>query len=152
MRGYLPEGIDPGTWSLPSGAMRTGDLGRFDEYGHLVLTGRIKDLIISGGMNIPPTEIEAVATTHPAVASAMVVGIPDARWGETPVVIAVPKRGASLTPAELLAYCRERLASYKRPTGAALVDRFPMTGIGKSSKAALRDKILSGDLEIVHAR
>lgn len=152
MRGYLPEGIDPGTWSLPSGAMRTGDLGRFDEYGHLVLTGRIKDLIISGGMNIPPTEIEAVAATHPAVASAMAVGIPDARWGETPIVIAVPKPGASLTPAELLAYCRERLASYKRPTGAALVDRFPMTGIGKSSKAALRDEILNGDLEIVHAR
>jgi len=151
MRGYLPEGIDPGTWSLPSGAMRTGDLGRFDEYGHLVLTGRIKDLIISGGMNIPPTEIEAVAATHPAVASAMAVGIPDARWGETPIVIAVPKRGASLTPAELLAYCRERLASYKRPTGAALVDRFPMTGIGKSSKAALRDEILNGAVEIVRA-
>lgn len=149
MQGYLPEGIDPSTWSLASGAMRTGDLGRFDEDGHLVLTGRIKDLIISGGLNIPPTEIEAVAATHPAVASAMAVGIPDARWGETPIVIAVPKRGASLTSAELLAYCRERLASYKRPTGAALVERFPMTGIGKSSKAALRDKILSGDLEVI---
>ena len=149
MRGYLPEGIDPRSWSLPSGAIRTGDLGRFDEGGRLVLTGRIKDLIISGGMNVPPTEIEAVAASHPAVASAMAVGIPDARWGETPIVIAVPKRGASLTSAELLAYCRERLASYKRPTGAALVERFPMTGIGKSSKAALRDEILSGDLEIV---
>jgi fatty-acyl-CoA synthase len=151
MRGYLPEGIGPSTWSLASGAMRTGDLGRFDEDGHLVLTGRIKDLIISGGLNIPPTEIEAVAATHPAVASAMAVGIPDARWGETPIVIAVPKRGASLTSAELLAYCRERLASYKRPTGAALVERFPMTGIGKSSKAALRDEILSGEVEVVRA-
>lgn len=152
MRGYLPEGIDPGTWSLPSGAMRTGDLGRFDEGGRLVLTGRIKDLIISGGMNIAPAEIEAVAVTHPAVASAVAVGIPDRQWGETPIVIAVAKRGASLTPTELLAYCRERLASYKRPTGAALVERFPMTGIGKSSKAALRDEILSGALEIVRAR
>lgn len=151
MRGYLPEGIDPGTWSLPSGAMRTGDLGRFDEDGRLVLTGRIKDLIISGGLNVPPTEIEAVAASHPAVASAMAVGIPDPRWGETPIVIAVAKRGASLTPAELLAWCRDRLASYKRPTGAALVDRFPMTGIGKSSKAALRDEILHGELEIVRA-
>jgi len=151
MRGYLPDGIDPRTWSLSSGAMRTGDLGRFDAGGRLVLTGRIKDLIISGGLNIPPTEIEAVAASHPAVASAMAVGIPDPRWGETPIVIAVPKRGASLTPAELLAYCQERLASYKRPTGAALVERFPMTGIGKSSKAALRDEILSGALEIVRA-
>jgi acyl-CoA synthetase (AMP-forming)/AMP-acid ligase II len=149
MRGYMPEGIDPATWSLPSGAMRTGDLGRFDEGGRLVLTGRIKDLIISGGLNIAPAEIEAVAVTHPAVASAVVVGIPDPQWGETPILIAVAKRGASLTPLELLAYCRERLASYKRPTGAALVERFPMTGIGKSSKAALRDAILSGALEIV---
>lgn len=151
MRGYLPDGIDPATWSLPSGAMRTGDLGRLDEDGRLVLTGRIKDLIISGGLNVPPTEIEAVAASHPAVASAMAVGIPDPRWGETPIVIAVAKRGASLTPAELLAWCRDRLASYKRPTGAALVDRFPMTGIGKSSKAALRDEILHGELEIVRA-
>lgn len=151
MRGYLPDGIDPRTWSLSSGAMRTGDLGRFDAGGRLVLTGRIKDLIISGGMNIPPTEIETVAATHPAVASALAVGIPDARWGETPIVIAVAKRGAVLTSAELLAYCRERLASYKRPTGAALVERFPMTGIDKSSKAALRDEILDGTLEIVRA-
>lgn len=151
MRGYMPEGIDPATWRLPSGAMRTGDLGRFDEGGRLVLTGRFKDLIISGGLNIAPAEIEAVAVTHPAVASAVVVGIPDRRWGETPIVIAVAKRDASLTPDELLAYCRERLASYKRPTGAALVERFPMTGIGKSSKAALRDEILSGALEIVRA-
>ncbi len=152
MRGYLPEGIDPATWRLPSGAMRTGDLGRLDEGGRLVLTGRIKDLIISGGLNIAPAEIEAVAVTHPAVAGAVVVGIPDRLWGETPIVIAVAKRDASLTPDELLAYCRERLASYKRPTGAALVERFPMTGIGKSSKAALRDEILSGALEIVRAR
>jgi acyl-CoA synthetase (AMP-forming)/AMP-acid ligase II len=152
MRGYMPDGIDPATWRLPSGAMRTGDLGRFDEGGRLVLTGRIKDLIISGGLNIAPAEIEAVAVTHPAVAGAVVVGIPDRRWGETPIVIAVAKRDASLTPDELLAYCRERLASYKRPTGAALVERFPMTGIGKSSKAALRDEILSGALEIVRAR
>ena len=152
MRGYMPEGIDPATWRLPSGAMRTGDLGRFDEGGRLVLTGRIKDLIISGGFNIAPAEIEAVAVTHPAVASAVVVGIPDRLWGETPIVIAVAKRDASLTPDELLAYCRAQLASYKRPTGAALVERFPMTGIGKSSKAALRDEILSGALEIVRAR
>lgn len=151
MRGYVPEGIAAATWSLPSGAMRTGDLGRLDEGGRLVLTGRIKDLIISGGLNVAPAEIEAVAVTHPAVAAAVVVGIPDPRWGETPIVIAVARRDSSLTPGELLAYCRERLASFKRPTGAALVERFPMTGIGKSSKASLRDEILRGDLEIVRA-
>jgi acyl-CoA synthetase (AMP-forming)/AMP-acid ligase II len=151
MRGYMPEGIDPATWQLPSGAMKTGDLGRFDEEGRLFLTGRIKDLIISGGLNIAPAEIEAVAVTHPAVAAAVVVGIPDARWGETPIVVAVVKRDAVLTPEELLAFCRGRLAAYKRPTGAALVERFPMTGIGKSSKSALRSEILSGAIEITRA-
>lgn len=151
MRGYLPEGIDPATWRLPSGAMRTGDLGRLDGAGRLVLTGRIKDVIISGGLNIAPSEIEAVAVTHPAVHSAVVVGIPDARWGETPILVAIAKNGASLTPEALLAHCRSRLAPYKRPSGAALVAQFPMTGIGKSSKAALRSEILSGALEITRA-
>ena len=151
MRGYMPEGIDPATWQLPSGAMKTGDLGQLDEGGRLLLTGRIKDLIISGGLNIAPSEIEAVAVTHPAVAAAVVVGIPDARWGETPVVVAIAKQGATLTPLELLAYCRGKLASYKRPTGAALVERFPMTGIGKSSKSALRSAIESGAIEVTRA-
>lgn len=148
MRGYLPEGIDPATWCLPSGAMRTGDLGRFDDVGRLLLTGRIKDLIISGGLNIAPSEIEAVAVTHPAVHSAVVVGIPDARWGETPIVVAIARQGSSLTPAALLDHCRTGLAPFKRPTGAVLVDAFPMTGIGKSSKAALRQEIMSGALEV----
>ncbi len=150
MRGYLPEGIDPRTWSLPDGSMRTGDLGRFDEAGNLLLTGRLKDLIISGGMNIAPVEIEVVAVAHPDVTSAAVVGVPDERWGETPVVLAVRRPGSSLAAADLLAWCRDRLAPYKRPRAAAIVDGFPMTGIGKVSKATLRDDVLSGRLEVVH--
>jgi acyl-CoA synthetase (AMP-forming)/AMP-acid ligase II len=138
MRGYLPEGIDPSTWSLPSGAMRTGDLGRFDDGGRLVLTGRIKDLIISGGMNVPPTEIEAVAASHPAVASAMAVGIPDARWGETPIVIAI-RWGASLTPpsCHLLSSGSPQSAPGRRSSSGSH-DR------SASPRAALRDEILSG--------
>jgi acyl-CoA synthetase (AMP-forming)/AMP-acid ligase II len=148
MRGYLPEGIDPATWRLPDGAMRTGDLGRLDAAGHLTLTGRIKDIIISGGMNIAPSEIETAAVAHPDVISAVVVGVPDERWGETPIVVAIPRRGSDLTAAALLAHCRDRLASYKRPSGAALVEHFPVTGIGKPSKAAIRDAILSGGLPV----
>jgi len=151
MRGYLPAGIDPRTWSLPDGAMRTGDLGHLDEAGRLTLTGRIKDIIISGGMNIAPAEIEAAAAHHPDVMSAVVVGIPDARWGETPVVVAIPRRGSGLTPDALLAHTRAQLAGYKRPSAAALVEHFPTTGIGKSSKAAVRDAILSGAVPLTRA-
>jgi acyl-CoA synthetase (AMP-forming)/AMP-acid ligase II len=149
MRGYLPEGIDPRTWSLTDGSMRTGDAGHFDEDGRLFLTGRIKDLIISGGLNIVPVEIERVAVAHPDVTSAAVVGVPDERWGETPVLLALRRPGAELSAAELLDWCRERLAGYKRPRAAAIVEQFPMTGIGKISKGALRDEIISGRLEIV---
>jgi fatty-acyl-CoA synthase len=149
MRGYLPEGIDPRSWSLTDGSMRTGDAGRFDEEGRLVLTGRIKDLIISGGLNILPVEIERVAVAHPDVISAAVVGIPDERWGEAPVLLAMRRPDAPLEPTDLLDWCRERLAPYKRPRAVAIVEEFPMTGIGKLSKAALRDQIVSGRLEIV---
>ena len=148
MRGYLPDGIDPTTWRLPDGSMRTGDLGRFDDEGRLHLTGRIKDLIISGGLNIAPAEIEAVAAQHDAVATAVVVGIPDARWGETPVLVALAKPGRTADPRELLAFCRGRLASFKRPRFAVVVDELPQTGIGKSSKAAIRERIMRGDLEL----
>jgi fatty-acyl-CoA synthase len=151
MRGYLPAGIDPASWSLPDGSMRTGDLGCLDEDGRLILTGRIKDLIISGGLNITPIEIERVAVAHPDVSSAAVVGIPDEHWGETPVLLAMRRPGSTLGPDDLLAWCRERLAPYKRPRAAAIVEQFPMTGIGKLSKATLRDDIMSGRLEIVRA-
>ena len=134
------------------GSMRTGDLGAFDEAGRLHLTGRIKDIIISGGFNIAPAEIEAVACKHPAVAEAMVVGIPDERWGETPAVVAVPRRNSGLTAAELLGYCRGGLASFKRPSAAAVTNELPTTGIGKAEKAAVREAIQRGELDLERAR
>lgn len=133
------------------GAMRTGDLGAFDEAGRLHLTGRLKDIIVSGGFNISPAEIEAAACRHPDVAAAAVVGIPHARFGETPVVVAVPKRGRPLHARELLGWCRADLSSFKRPTAAAVVERLPATGIGKSSKGALREAILNNEVELEHA-
>jgi fatty-acyl-CoA synthase len=133
----------------PSGAIRTGDLGRVDENGRLFLTGRLKDLIISGGFNVAPAEIEAAACRHQEVAAAAVVGVPDERWGETPVVVAVPKRGSPLTAHELLSHCRKELTDYKRPSAAAIVSELPVTGIGKSAKAQLRQDILDGDLQVV---
>jgi acyl-CoA synthetase (AMP-forming)/AMP-acid ligase II len=133
------------------GAIRTGDLGRIDERGRVFLTGRLKDLIISGGLNVAPAEIEAVACEHPGVLAAVVVGIPDERWGETPVVVAVPTRGNGLAARDVLQHCRRELTSFKRPSAAALVDALPATGIGKSAKAVIRRQILDGEIELVRA-
>jgi acyl-CoA synthetase (AMP-forming)/AMP-acid ligase II len=144
MVGYLGE--QPAT-----GGMRTGDLGTLSEDGSLVLTGRLKDLIISGGFNVAPAEIEAVACRHPSVASAVVVGLPDPRWGETPVIVAVPLPGAELVPHELLSYCRRELSGFKRPSAAGLVASLPMTGIGKSAKGVVRQRILEGEIALVRA-
>ncbi len=149
MCGYLRDPEATAAALTPDGAIRTGDLGRVDERRRLRLTGRLKDLIISGGMNVAPAEIEAVACRHPYVAAAAAVGIPDARWGETPVVVAVPAQGNTLSAAELLAHCRAELASHKRPSGAAVIASLPVTGIGKSAKAELRDAILDGKVEVV---
>lgn len=149
MKGYLDDEAATAAALTAQGAIRTGDLGRFDDQGRLFLTGRLKDLIISGGFNIAPAEIERVACRHPLVTAAAVVGIPDERWGETPIIVAVPARGNSLTPEDLLRYCRENLNGYKRPSGAAIVSALPVTGIGKSAKAELREAIVEGRLELL---
>ncbi len=151
MLGYLNDSDATEAAIHSSGAIRTGDLGLLDEAGKLYLTGRLKDIIISGGLNIAPVEIEAVACQHPQVAMAAAVGIPDDRWGETPVIVAVPKSGNSLTAAELLSHCRSGLTGFKRPSGAVIVSAFPVTGIGKSAKPLLRDAIMRGELAVVRS-
>ena len=150
-QGYLDDAGATAAVLLPSGAIRTGDLGTLDEHGRLRLTGRLKDTIITGGLNVAPAEIEAVACRHPRVASAVVVGIPDARWGETPVVVAVPQSGDGLAPHELLSFCRGELPGFKRPSGAAVVESLPLTGIGKSAKAVVRQRVMQGEIELVRA-
>lgn len=151
MRGYY-NNVDATAGALTmSGAIKTGDLGRIDERGRVYLTGRLKDIIISGGLNVAPAEIEAFACHHPSVGAAAVVGIPDSRWGETPVVIGVAREGETLTPALLLDYCRTGLKGFKRPSAAAVVEELPSTGIGKISKNVLRDQIVNGELSIVRA-
>ncbi|MBN9610022.1 MAG: acyl--CoA ligase [Actinobacteria bacterium] len=148
MRGYLnnPAATDAALTS--EHALRTGDIGRFDERGLLYLTGRVKDIIISGGFNIAPAEIETVAFANPGVREAVVVGIPSDRWGETPVVVAVPTAGSALTAMDLLRDCRARLSTYKRPSAAALVPTLPTTGIGKVDKVRVKKMIESGEIRI----
>ncbi|SDU46789.1 class I adenylate-forming enzyme family protein [Jiangella alkaliphila] len=151
MRGYFGDVTATNGALTATGALRTGDIGRVDDRGLVFLTGRLKDIIISGGFNVAPAEIEAVAFRHGGVQEAIVVGIPSARWGETPVVVAVPKPGSDVTAEGLLTFCRDALPSFKRPSAAALVPSLPTTGIGKGDKAAVKRLIAEGRIDLVSA-
>jgi long-chain acyl-CoA synthetase len=119
--------------------IRTGDIGRFDEDGFLTLLDRKKDMIISGGFNVYPSDLESVLEQHPDVAEAAVVGVPSARWGETPVAFAVLKPGCQLSAEELLEWANERLGKTQRMAAVEIVDELPRSAIGKVLKRELRD-------------
>ena len=139
MTGYydMPEqtaaAIDSEGW------YRTGDLASMDERGFLRIEGRIKDMIIRGGENIYPREIEELLFAHPKVADVAVVGVPDERWGEAVAAFIRPAPGESPTADELIAYCRENLAAFKTPRYWEFVDAFPQTASGKVQKFVLRE-------------
>ena len=120
------------------GSLRTGDLGRIDPEGRLVVTGRKGDVIVSGGENVAPVEVEAVLAEHPDVAEAAVFARPHALWGEAVTALVVPRDGARPVQAELRAHCLERLAAFKVPKAFELVDELPRTESGKVRRAALR--------------
>jgi fatty-acyl-CoA synthase len=144
MRGYLnaPEAtaaaIDADGW------LHTGDLGSMDDRGYLRIAGRLKEMIIRGGENIYPREIEEALIAHPAVADASVLGVPDDYYGEV-VGAAIRPAGASLAgdglADELADYCRARLAAEKVPVRWLVTDTFPLTPSGKIRKDALRDQL-----------
>jgi O-succinylbenzoic acid--CoA ligase len=120
------------------GTLRTGDLGRLDERGRLIVTGRLSELIVSGGENVAPAEVETVLEQHPAVAEAGVFGRPDPEWGEAVVAAVVPRNGAPLDTEELRAFCRARLAGFKVPKAIEEVGALPRTASGKLRRGALR--------------
>ncbi|HZZ63530.1 MAG TPA: AMP-binding protein [Roseiarcus sp.] len=137
-----------GYWKLPaessaalrSGWLHTGDLGAFDEHGFLTLLDRAKDLIISGGSNIYPREIEDVLLEDPGVAEAAVIGAPDPEWGERVMAVLVPAPGAVIDVARLERLCLERIARFKRPKLWRIVDGLPKNSAGKVLKRNLRDR------------
>jgi fatty-acyl-CoA synthase len=133
------------------GWLHTGDLAKMDDRGYCSISGRLKEMIIRGGENIYPKEIEAVLFSHPDVADAAVVGIPDQRWGEQVAAFVKPAAGHTPDPAALFSYCRTRLAPYKTPQFWAVVDDFPLVGPGKIQKSRLRDKF-ADQLRPVRAR
>ncbi|WP_426511807.1 long-chain-fatty-acid--CoA ligase [Dactylosporangium sp. McL0621] len=137
MRGYWR---NPAATSatIVDGWVRTGDGGSFDEDGYLYLHDRIKDMIVSGGENVYPAEVESVLTGHPDLAEVAVVGVPSARWGESPVAVVVPRAGHTPDEAEVIAWCRERLAHFKCPVAVHVVETLPRNASGKLLKHALR--------------
>ena len=124
--------------ALVDGWLRTGDLGRLDECGYLTLVDRSDDVIISGGFNVYPREVEVVLEAHPAVAEAAVVGIPHEKWGRGVAAWVVCKPSASAHEQELIDFCRARLASYKKPLQITFVPTLPKSSTGKLLRRELR--------------
>src|SRR5579883_874631 len=135
-----------GYWKLPEATARavqgdwffTGDAGYLDDKGYLYIYDRVKDMIVSGGENIYPAEVESALFGHPSVADVAVIGVPDERWGEAVKAVVVKKPDAQVTPAELINWARERIAGYKLPKSVDFVEALPRNPTGKILKRELR--------------
>ncbi|MFF5002816.1 long-chain fatty acid--CoA ligase [Streptomyces phaeochromogenes] len=140
--------VMPGYWGLPDetaavfhdGWFRSGDAARIDEDGYVTIVDRIKDMIISGGENIYPAEIEDQLLAHPDIVECAVIGVPDEKWGEVPRAVVVPREDVALDPDEVLASLAGRLAKYKIPKSVVLADELPRTASGKLLKSRVRKR------------
>ena len=143
MKGYWanPEAT---AQTLRNGWLHTGDVGYMDADGYVYITDRKKDMIISGGSNIYPRELEEVILQHPAVFEVAVIGVPDAKWGETVKAVVVRRANASLTEADVIDHCRRHLASYKKPQSVDFVEALPKNAYGKILKRELRERYWQG--------
>jgi fatty-acyl-CoA synthase len=145
-RGY---GVMCGYWEDPAatdaardaeGWMHSGDLATMDDAGYFRIVGRIKDMIIRGGENISPREIEEFLLTHPAVSEAQVIGVPDRKYGEAVMAWVKPKPGAAVTPDDLSRHCAGKIAVFKVPRYWKMVSEFPLTVTGKVQKFRMREQ------------
>jgi len=151
---YRGPTVMQGYWGLPEetaevlagGWFHSGDLCRMDADGYIYVVDRKKDMIISGGENIYSAELEAVLSSQPGVAEVAVIGVPDPRWGETPLAVVVPTDPARPpTLEDLVDHCRQRIASYKKPSGVVVVDALPRNAAGKVVKPELRRRFATLD-------
>ncbi|NWH09441.1 MAG: fatty acid--CoA ligase [Alphaproteobacteria bacterium] len=141
-----------GYWNKPeatakaivNGWFHTGDAGYFDEAGYLFIYDRVKDMIVSGGENIYPAEVENALMSHPAIIDAAVIGVPDEKWGEAVKACVVRKHGVSVNEAEIIAYCRTQIAGYKCPKSVDFVDALPRNPSGKILRRELREPYWAG--------
>jgi fatty-acyl-CoA synthase len=140
MRGYFRQ-PETTAAAMVDGWYRTGDLARQDDEGYFWVVGRSKDMIISGGENIYPAELEAVLADCPAILEAAVVGAPDDQWGEVPVAVVIRRSPDAIDEAGVVALFDGRLARYKRPKRIVFVDALPKTALGKIQKSVLAARL-----------
>jgi long-chain acyl-CoA synthetase len=140
MQGYWRQPELTASVILEGGWLRTGDGGSFDDDGYLYLHDRIKDMIISGGENIYPAEVESALTGHPDILEVAVIGVPSREWGESPHAVVVLKPGSTLDEAGLIEWSRGQLAHFKCPVSVTFTDTLPRTASGKLQKAKLREQ------------
>jgi long-chain acyl-CoA synthetase len=147
------EQVTPGYWGkpeetaraiTPEGWLRTGDAAYQDDEGYFYLHDRYKDMLVSGGENVYPAEVENVLYKHPGISEVAVIGIPHERWGETPKAIVVPKAGESPTEQDIIEFARGHLAKYKCPTSVDFVESLPRSASGKVLKKDLRENYWAG--------
>jgi len=138
MKGYYKQ-PDKTAETIVNGWLQTGDVGHFDAQGFLHITDRKRDVIISGGFNVYPSEVEQVLWTHPAVLDCAVIGVPDEQWGEAVKAVIELKLGAAATAEELIALCREKLGSVKAPKSVDFIPQLPRSLVGKVLKKNIRD-------------
>jgi acyl-CoA synthetase (AMP-forming)/AMP-acid ligase II len=142
-----PEGS--ATRTLPDGSVLTRDMGYVDDEGFVYLADRKEDMIISGGYNIWPAQLEHAIAGHPAISEVCVVGVPDEKWGETPKAVVVLKPGAALDPDELIALTREQVGSVQKVTSVEIVEELPRSAIGKLLRREVRERYWAGRTERV---
>jgi acyl-CoA synthetase (AMP-forming)/AMP-acid ligase II len=138
MSGYWKDAEKTAKALTPDGWLRTSDKGYVDDEGYIYLAGRGDDMIIRGGENISPEEVENVLYAHPSIEEAAVIGVPDPDWGQEPKAIVVLKKGRTAPADEIMEFCRQRLSSFKRPRYIAFIDELPRTSTGKVLKRDLR--------------
>lgn len=138
MKGYYkrPEAT---AQALRNDWFHSADIGKMDEDGYFYIVDRTKDMIIRGGFNVYPREVEETMLEHPAISLAAVIGVPDDEHGEEIKAFVVLKQGASASPAEIIAWCKQKIAGYKYPRAVEIRDSLPMTATGKILKTELRE-------------
>jgi long-chain acyl-CoA synthetase len=150
MKGYWGKPDETARTMLPDGWLRTGDAGYVDAEGYIYLTDRVKDMIITGGENVYPAEIENVLMSHPAIADVAVIGVPDERWGEAVKAIVVLRRGTAPEPGEIVTFARKHLAHFKCPSSVDFAETLPRNPSGKLLKRELREPYWKGHARRIH--